>query len=179
MAAANAQIGVAEAAFFPTVTLSASNGFESSSLSQWLTAPSRFWSVGPAISETVFDGGLRRAQTDFARAGYDASVGTYRQTVLTAFQAVEDNLAALRILEQEAQVQDAAVKDAQKSVTLTTNQYKAGTVNYLNVITAQTIELTNETTAVEIRGRLMSAAVLLIEALGQRDLWLHGLHGPL
>jgi len=166
VAAANAQIGVAEAAFFPTVTLSASSGFESSSLSQWLTAPSRFWSVGPSISETVFDGGLRRAQTDFARAGYDASVGTYRQTVLTAFQAVEDNLAALRILEQEAQVQDEAVKDAEKSVTLTTNQYKAGTVNYLNVITAQTIALTDETTAVQIRGRRMSAAVLLIQALG-------------
>jgi NodT family efflux transporter outer membrane factor (OMF) lipoprotein len=166
VAAANAQIGVAEAAFFPTVTLSASSGFESSSLSQWLTAPSRFWSVGPSISETVFDGGLRRAQTDFARAGYDASVGTYRQTVLTAFQAVEDNLAALRILEQEAQVQDEAVKDAEKSVTLTTNQYKAGTVSYLNVITAQTIALTDETTAVQIRGRRMSAAVLLIQALG-------------
>jgi NodT family efflux transporter outer membrane factor (OMF) lipoprotein len=166
VAAANAQIGVAEAAFFPTLTLSASSGFESSSLSQWLTAPSRFWSVGPSLSETVFDGGLRRAQTDFARAGYDASVGTYRQTVLTAFQAVEDNLAALRILEQEAQMQDAAVQDAEKSVTLTTNQYKAGTVNYLNVITAQTIALTDETTAVQIRGRRMSAAVLLIQALG-------------
>jgi NodT family efflux transporter outer membrane factor (OMF) lipoprotein len=166
VAAANAQIGVAEAAFFPTVTLSASSGFESSSLSQWLTAPSHFWSVGPSISQTVFDGGLRRAQTDFARAGYDASVGTYRQTVLTAFQTVEDNLAALRILEQEAQVQNEAVKGAQQSVTLTTNQYKAGTVSYLNVITAQTIALTNETTAVQIRGRRMSAAVLLIQALG-------------
>jgi NodT family efflux transporter outer membrane factor (OMF) lipoprotein len=164
--AANAQIGVAEAAYFPTLTLSASSGFESSSLSQWLTAPSRFWAVGPSISETVFDGGLRRAQTDFARAGYDASVGTYRQTVLTAFQAVEDNLAALRILEQEAQMQDEAVQAAEKSVTLTTNQYKAGTVNYLNVITAQTIALTDETTAVQIRGRRMSAAVLLIQALG-------------
>jgi NodT family efflux transporter outer membrane factor (OMF) lipoprotein len=166
VAAANAQIGVAEAAYFPTLTLSASSGFESSSLSQWLTAPSRFWSVGPSLSETVFDGGLRRAQTDFARAGYDASVGTYRQTVLTAFQAVEDNLAALRLLEQEAQVQDEAVQAAQKSVTLTTNQYKAGTVSYLNVITAQTIALTDETTAVQIRGRRMSAAVLLIQALG-------------
>jgi NodT family efflux transporter outer membrane factor (OMF) lipoprotein len=166
VAAANAEIGVALAAFYPTLTLSATSGFESSSLSQWLTAPSRFWSVGPSISETVFDGGLRRAQTDFARAGYDASVGTYRQTVLTAFQAVEDNLAALRILEQEAQVQDEAVTDAQTSVTLTTNQYKAGTVSYLNVITAQTIALTNEMTAVQLRGRRMSAAVLLIQALG-------------
>jgi NodT family efflux transporter outer membrane factor (OMF) lipoprotein len=164
--AANAQIGVAEAAYFPTLTLSASSGFESSSLSQWLTAPSHFWSVGPSISETVFDGGLRRAQTDYARAGYDASVATYRQTVLATFQAVEDNLAALRILEQEAQVQDEAVQKAQQSVTLTTNQYKAGIVSYLNVITAQTTALTNETTAVQIRGRRMTAAVLLIQALG-------------
>jgi NodT family efflux transporter outer membrane factor (OMF) lipoprotein len=166
VAAANAQIGGAEAAYFPTVTLSASSGFESSSLSQWVTAPSRFWSVGPSLSETVFDGGLRRAQTDFARAGYDASVGTYRQTVLTAFQGVEDTLAALRLLEQEAQAQDAAVTDAEKSVTLTTHQYQAGIVSYLNVITAQTIALTDETTAVHIRGRRMSAAVLLIQALG-------------
>ena len=166
VAAANAQIGVAEAAFFPTVTLSASGGFESTSLAKLLTWPMRFWSVGASISETVYDGGLRRAQTDFARAGYDASVGTYRQTVLTAFQAVEDNLAALRILAEEARAQDEAVKDAQKSVTLTTNQYKAGTVNYLNVITTQTIALTDETTAVQIRGRRMSAAVLLIQALG-------------
>jgi NodT family efflux transporter outer membrane factor (OMF) lipoprotein len=166
VAAANAQIGVAEAAHFPTLTLSASSGLESSSLSQWLTAPSRFWAVGPSISETVFDGGLRRAQTDFARAGYDASVAAYRQTVLTAFQGVEDNLAALRIVEQEAQVQDEAVQDAQKSVTLTMNQYKVGTVSYLNVVNAQTIALTNETTAVQIRGRRMSAAVLLIQALG-------------
>jgi outer membrane protein TolC len=120
------QIGVAEAAFFPTLTLSAPSGFESSSLSQWLTALSRFWAVGPSISETVFDDGLRRAQTDFARAGYEASVGTYRQTVLTAFQAVEDNLAALHILEQEAQVQDEAVPDAQKSVTLATNGKDGG-----------------------------------------------------
>jgi outer membrane protein TolC len=146
--------------------LSASSGFESSSLSQWLTAPSHFWSVGPSISETVFDGGLRRAQTDFARAGYDASVGTYRQTVLAAFQAVEDNLAALRILAQEAQVQDEAVQKAQESVTLSTNQYKAGTVSYLNVLTAQTTALSNELTAVQLRGRRMTAAVLLIQALG-------------
>jgi multidrug efflux pump subunit AcrB len=165
-AAANAAIGVAEAAYFPTLTLSASSGFESSGLSQWLTAPSRFWALGPSISETVFDGGLRRAQTDFARAGYDANVATYRQTVLAAFQAVEDNLAALRFLDQEAQAQDEAVKAAQQSVTLTTNQYKAGTVSYFNVITAQTTALTNETTAVQIRGRRMTAAVLLIQAMG-------------
>ena len=165
-AAANAQIGVAEAAYFPIVTLSASGGFESSSASQWFTWPSRFWSVGPSISEIVLDGGLRRAQTDQARAAYDASVATYRQTVLAAFQGVEDNLAALRILEDEARVQDEAVKAAQQSEALTTNQYKAGIVSYLNVITTQTIRLTDEVTAVQILGRRMTAAVLLIQALG-------------
>ncbi len=166
VAAANAQIGVAEAAFFPTVTLSASGGFESSSLSQWLTWPMRFWSVGGTISETVFDGGFRRAQTDEARAAYDATVASYRQTVLTGFQEVEDNLAALRILDEEAQVQDEAVKAAQESVTLTTNQYKAGTVNYLNVVTVQATALTNESTAVNILGRRVTASALLIKALG-------------
>ncbi len=166
VAAANAQIGIAIAAFYPTVTLSASAGFESTSLAQWLTWPSRFWSVGPSISQTVLDGGLRRAQTDQARAAYEASVATYRQTVLGAFQGVEDNLAALRILEQEARVQDEAVKAAQQSLTLTTSQYQAGTVSYLNVITTQTIALADEITAVKILGRRMTAAVLLIQALG-------------
>ncbi|HET9686713.1 MAG TPA: efflux transporter outer membrane subunit [Pseudolabrys sp.] len=166
VAAANAQIGVAEAAFYPTVTLSASLGLESSSLGKLATAASRFWSVGASISETVFDGGLRRAQTDFARAAYDATVATYRQTTLTAFQGVEDNLAALRILEEEAGVQNEAVKAAEKSVVLTMDQYKAGTVSYLNVVTAQTIALTNETTAVQILGQRMTAAVLLVQALG-------------
>src|SRR5262245_6038403 len=166
MAAANAQIGVATAAVFPTVTLRASAGFQGSTLDKWLTWPSRFWSLGPNISETVYDGGLRRAQTDQARAAYDASVATYRQTVLIAFQGVEDNLAALRILEEEARVQSEAVTAAEQSVTLTTNQYKAGIVSYLNVITAQTIALTNEITAVQILGRRMTAAVLLIQALG-------------
>jgi NodT family efflux transporter outer membrane factor (OMF) lipoprotein len=166
VAAANAQIGVAEAAFFPTVTLSASGGFESLSLTKWLTWPMRFWSIGPAISETVFDGGFRRAQTDAARAAYDATVASYRQTVLTGFQEVEDNLAALRILEAEAQVQDEAVKAAQESVTLTTNQFKAGTVNYLNVVTVQATALSNESTAVNILGRRVAASVLLVKALG-------------
>jgi len=111
-----------------------------------------FWSIRPAISETVFDGGFRRAQTDAARAAYDATVASYRQTVLTGFQEVEDNLAALRILEAEAQVQDEAVKAAQESVTWTTNQYKAGTVNYLNVVTVQATALTNESTARQYPG---------------------------
>jgi NodT family efflux transporter outer membrane factor (OMF) lipoprotein len=165
-ASANAQIGFAEAAYYPTLTLSASGGFNSSSLAKWLAWPSRFWSVGPTLSETVFDGGLRRAQTDFARAAYDASVATYRQTVLTGFQQVEDNLAALRILEEEAAAQDAAVTAAQKTVTVTINQYQAGTVSYLNVVTAQTAALTNEINALFVQGRRMAAAVSLIQALG-------------
>jgi NodT family efflux transporter outer membrane factor (OMF) lipoprotein len=166
VAAANAQIGVAVAAFYPTITLSASTGFESSGLAQWLTWPSRFWSVGPAISQTLYDGGLRRAQTAAARAAYDVTVGSYRETVLTAFQSVEDELAALRILEEEAQVQDEAVKAAERSVELTTDQYRAGTVSYLNVITTQTIALADGVTAVQILGRRLTAAVLLVQALG-------------
>ncbi len=122
--------------------------------------------MGPGISQTVFDGGLRRAQTDAARAAYDGTVATYRQTVLSAFQGAEDNLAALRILEEENGVQDGAVKAAQDSVRLTTDQYKAGTVSYLNVITVQTIALNDEVTAIQIRGRRMAAAVLLVQALG-------------
>jgi NodT family efflux transporter outer membrane factor (OMF) lipoprotein len=166
MAAANAQIGVAVAAYYPTVTLSFAGGVESGSVSQWFTWPSRFWSVGPSITETVYDGGLRKAQTDQARAAYDGSVAAYRQAVLAAFQGVEDNLAALRVLEEEARVQDEAVRAAQESVALTTNQYKAGVVSYLNVITVQTIALNDRITAVQLLGRRMAAAVLLIQALG-------------
>jgi len=144
-ASTNAQIGVAESAFYPSITLSATGGFESSAISNWLTWPSRFWSIGSAISETVFDAGLRKAMTEQARAAYDASVASYRQTVLTAFQGVEDNLAALRILEQEAGVEDEAVKAARQTVAVITNQYKAGTVSYLNVIVAQSTELATKT----------------------------------
>ena len=165
VAAANAQIGVAVAAFYPTITLNASSGLESSSLAKWFTAASHFWSVGPGISQTVFDGGLRRAQTDAARAAYDATVATYRQTVLPR-PSKEDNLAALRILEAENAVQDEAVKAARESVELTTDQYKAGIVSYLNVITVQTIALTDEITAIQIGGRRIAAAVLLVQALG-------------
>ena len=166
VAAANAQIGVTIAAYYPTVTLGASVGFESNELSKWLEFPSRFWSVGPSISETVFDGGLRQAQTAQARAIYDQNVAFYRQTVLTGFREVEDNIAALRILEQEAQVQAEAVKAAQESVVLTTNQYKAGIVSYLNVVIAQAAALNNERTAVDIQNRRLTASVLLIKALG-------------
>ena len=166
VASANAQIGVAESAYFPTVTLSASGGFESTSAADWFTWPSRFWSVGPSISETVFDGGLRGAQTEEARAAYDANVATYRASVLTGFQEVEDNLAALRILDDERRVQNDAVASARDAVTITTNQYKSGIVSYLNVVTSQATALDNERTAVDILGRRMTASVQLLKALG-------------
>ena len=166
VAAANALIGVAESAYFPTVSLGSTGGFTSTSFSKWISLPSRFWAVGPTVTQTVFDGGLRAAQTDQARAAYDSSVAVYRQSVLTGFQEVEDNVAALKILESEAQVQDEAVKAAQQTVTVFTNQYKAGIVNYLNVIVAQTAALNNERTAITIMGNRFTAAVLLIKALG-------------
>lgn len=166
VAAANAQIGVAKAAYFPSLTISASGGYRSTDVSQWFTAPSRFWSIGPALAQSIFDGGLRRAQTDQAIAGYDATVATYRQTVLSGFQEVEDNLAALRILEEEASVQEDAVRAARESVTLTLNQYKAGTVSFLNVAIVQTAQLNNERTAVGILGRRLVAAATLVKALG-------------
>jgi NodT family efflux transporter outer membrane factor (OMF) lipoprotein len=166
MAAANAQIGVAKSAYFPTVTLSAAGGYESVELSKWLTWPSRFWSVGPAVSGVLFEGGLRRGQSAAVRAAYDGTVAAYRQTVLTGFQEVEDNLAALRILEEEARVQEEAVKAARQSLAIAINQYKAGTVSYLNVLVAQTVLLNNEVATLVIQNRRMAAGVLLIKALG-------------
>jgi NodT family efflux transporter outer membrane factor (OMF) lipoprotein len=165
-AAANAQIGVAEAAFFPSLTLSATGGFQSSVLSQLFSLPSRYWSLGPALAQTIFDAGLRRAQSAQAIATYDENVANYRQTVLAGFQEVEDNLAALRILEQEAAVQDEAVKSARESLTITLNQYRAGTANYLAVVIAQATALSNERAALAILGRRMTASVTLIKALG-------------
>ena len=166
VAAANAQIGVAEAAYYPSITLGATGGFESSDISNWLSWPSRLWSIGVSLSQTVFDAGLRSALTDQARAAYDATVASYRQTVLTGFQDVEDNLAALRILEEESRVQDEAVNAARRSVELSTNQYKAGTINYLAVVVVQAIALSNESTAVEIMVAGWSPSVLLIKAIG-------------
>jgi len=166
VAAANARIGVAEAAFYPNVNLSASAGLEAATLAKWLTWPARFWSVGPAVSEVLFNGGLRQAQTGQARAAYDAEVAAYRQTVLSAFQEVEDSLAALRILEDEARVQQEALVAARQTVEVVTNQYKAGTVSYLNVIVAQTTALSDEQTALNIVGRRMTASVTLVKALG-------------
>jgi len=165
-AAANAQIGVAKAAYFPSLTLSASGGFRSQNATDLFTEPSRFWSIGPALAQSIFDAGLRRAQTEQAVAAYDATVAQYRQAVLAGFQEVEDNLAALRILEEEAKVQQDAVRAARESVLLTTNQYKAGIVSYINVVTVQTTQLSNERTAVGILGRRLIAAVTLVKALG-------------
>ncbi|HZV98513.1 MAG TPA: efflux transporter outer membrane subunit, partial [Methylophilaceae bacterium] len=165
-AQANARIGVAQAAFFPSLILSATLGYQSRSFANWLTLPSRFWSLGPALAQTIFDGGFRKAQKAEAIAVFDQNAANYRQTVLTAFQEVEDNLASLRILEEEAQLQEDAVKSARESVQLTLNQYKAGIVNYLNVVNVETIALTNERTMLNIQSSRMVAAVLLVKALG-------------
>ena len=166
MAAANAQIGVAIAAYYPSITLSAAGGFEAATTPLWFTWPSRFWSLGAAAAQTIFQGGALVAQTEAARAAYDSTVATYRQTVLTGFQEVEDNLAALRILEQEAKVQDEAVKAARLSVTLSTNQYKAGTISTLDLLVVVSTARSNERTAITILGNRMSASALLIKALG-------------
>jgi NodT family efflux transporter outer membrane factor (OMF) lipoprotein len=166
VAAANAGIGVAAAAYFPDLTVFATGGFQSTRMAQWLTVPSRYWSVGADIAQILFDAGARQARTDQAIADYDAEVAAYRQTVLTGFQEVEDSLAALRILEQEAQVQNEALQFSRQSVALTINQYKAGIVSYLNVITVQTTALGNERTAVDLQSRRLLACILLIKALG-------------
>ena len=165
-AAANARIGVAKAAYFPALTLTGSGGYQSQTLAQWFDAPSRVWSLGAALAQTIFDGGLRRAQTDQAIAAYDATVAQYRQTVLGALVEVEDNLAALRILENEAQVQDKALAAARKAEQLAINQYKAGTATYLNVVVAQASALSAARSAYQILGRRLSASVLLVSALG-------------
>jgi NodT family efflux transporter outer membrane factor (OMF) lipoprotein len=166
VAEANEQIGIARAAYFPTVLLNAAAGFESQSLADWFTWPSRFWAVGPTIAETIFDAGRRRATSQGAQAGYDATVANYRQTTLTAFQQVEDNLAALRILDREAQQQHEATKSAQDSLEIFTNRYIGGADPYLQVLTAQTIALANERNDVDILRRRMDASVLLIKAVG-------------
>ena len=165
-AAANAQIGVAQSAYYPNVSINSQGGFESSSLAKWFSVLGRFWSAGISATETLFDGGLRGAQVEQARAAYDASVAAYRQSVLTGFQEVEDNLAAQRILTSEAQAQDEAVTAAQQSLAVTMNQYQAGIVSYLNVVIVQTTALTNERTAADILGRRLTASVLLVKALG-------------
>jgi NodT family efflux transporter outer membrane factor (OMF) lipoprotein len=163
---ANAQIGVAQAAFFPSLSLSATGGFQSSALGNLLSLPSRTWSLGAGLAQTVFDAGLRGAQKAEAVATFDEAAATYRATVLNAFQEVEDNLAALALLEQEAAVQDEAVRASRESAAIAVNQYKAGTANYLTVVVLQAAELANERTALAILGRRLAASVALIKALG-------------
>ncbi|UEP34762.1 efflux transporter outer membrane subunit [Burkholderia ambifaria] len=165
-ASANEQIGVAIAAFFPTLTLSATGGFQSSVWSQLFTLPARFWTVGPQLAATLFDAGLRAAQTDAARATYDQDVAAYRLAVLTAFQDVEDNLASQRILAHEVDVQRQAVDSAEQALAIVTNQYKAGTVAYLNVLSAQTTAFTAQQKLATIAGQRMVSSVGLVKALG-------------
>jgi len=166
VAQANAQIGVARAAYFPTVTLSAAAGFASTSAARWFIWPSRFFSIGPAAAETIFDAGLRRATVEQFRAQYDETVANYRQAVLTAFQQVEDNLASLRILSVEIQQQDAAVNSAERTLAIAKDRYTLGIDPYLNVLTAQTSLLSNQETEVSLRIQQMTASGGLIEALG-------------
>ncbi len=166
VAAANAQVGIAASAYYPVLNLAASAGFESGSITTLISGPSLFWSAGPAAAATLFDVGRRRALSEQARAAYDQAVANYRETVLTGFQQVEDELNAISLLEQEAQVQGEAVAAAQKALATATNRYKGGVTSYLEVITAQNVSLTNEVAAVNILGRRMAATVLLIQALG-------------
>jgi NodT family efflux transporter outer membrane factor (OMF) lipoprotein len=166
MAAANEQIGIAQAAFYPTLSLSAVAGFEGTSALNWFTWPSRFWAVGPGLSETLFDAGRRRSAKAMVTANYDATVASYRQSTLTAFQQVEDNLAALRILEIEAQQQHDTTASAEQSLDLSRTRYEGGADTYLQVVTWQTAALNNERNDIDIMRRRMEASVVLIKALG-------------
>jgi NodT family efflux transporter outer membrane factor (OMF) lipoprotein len=166
VASANAQIGIAKSAYYPLINLGATGGFESSSITTLLSGPSGLWSFGLSAVTTVFDVGRRRAASDQAIAAYDQSVANYRQTVLTGFQQVEDNVAALRILEREAQTQDKAVEAAGKYLDLAVIRYKGGVTSYLEVTTAQTASLSDQLTAVNLLGRRMVNSVMLIQALG-------------
>lgn len=166
MAAANAQIGVTVSAFFPSLTLSGSDDYTGNTISRLIRTSNRVWQFGPSLALSVFDAGLRRAQVAQARAAYEASVDNYRQTVLAGIQQVEDEIATLRILEQQAVIEDAAVKAAREAETLTLNQYKAGTVPYSSVITAQTTRLVSEETALGVLSGRLQASVSLIEAVG-------------
>jgi NodT family efflux transporter outer membrane factor (OMF) lipoprotein len=166
VASANAQIGLAELAYYPLINLTASGGFDSAAITTLFQGPSAIWSVGGSAAMTLFDVGRRHALTDEAKTGYEVAVADYRQTTLTAFQQVEDNLAALRILEQEAGVQNEAVQAAERSLTLSITRYEGGVTSYLEVIVAQNALLSDQITAVNILGRRMASAVLLVQALG-------------
>jgi NodT family efflux transporter outer membrane factor (OMF) lipoprotein len=166
VAAANEQIGIAMAAFYPVLTVGANAGLESSSISSWFTWPSRFWSVGPQLSETLFDAGRRRAVVKQQQAAYDATVAGYRQTVLTALQQVEDELAALRILSEESDKQQQTIQASDRALNISTVQYKAGTTSYLTVITSQAVSLNSQVLAIAVLARRLTASVLLVQALG-------------
>lgn len=169
MAAANAQIGVAQAAFFPSLTIAASGGYQNTGFSDLIALPHRFWTLGPALALSIFDGGSRRALRDQAVANYDRNVASYRQTVLTAFQEVEDNLAILGILDREKEVQAVAARAAGDFQRLANNQYMAGTVSFLNVATAQASVLAAERSSLDILNRQLAASVGLFKALGGND----------
>lgn len=166
VADANQQVGIARAAFFPTLLITAQGGFEGDHLVNWLSWPSRLWAIGPAAAETLFDAGRRRAAAAAATAGYDETVANYRQSTLAAFQQVEDALSTLRVLEEQAAAQRAAVEAARQSLDLSMSRYKGGLVTYLEVVAAQTAALQNESTEVDLLRRRMIATVLLIKALG-------------
>ena len=166
VAAANEQIGIARAAYFPTILLGFTGGFESKAFPDWLTGPSALWSLGASAAETVFDTGRRRAVSDQAKATYDELIADYQQTVLTSFQQVEDSLADLRVLEDESKTQDAAVSAANRALDQSTNRYKGGLDTYLTVITAQNAALANERTSVSLLTRQLTSTVLLVKALG-------------
>jgi NodT family efflux transporter outer membrane factor (OMF) lipoprotein len=166
MASANAQIGVAKAGYFPDLTLTGSDQYSTLSLSNLIRNSNRVWAVGPALAQTLFNGGLVHAQVWQARATYDGTVDSYRQTVLTSFQQVEDEIVTLRVLEQQGVIEDETVKAAREAEALTLNQYKAGTVPYSSVITAQTTRFSAEETALQVLSSRLQASVALIEALG-------------
>ena len=166
MAAANEQIGIATAAFYPSLNLSATVGFQNSKFLDWITWPARFFSVGPSISETIFDAGRRRAVLAEMQAAFDNTVANYRQTVLTAFQQVEDNLAALRVMEDEAVTVNHSVDSSERALTISTAQYRLGATDYLTVITAQATALGSERTRVELLTRRLVSSVALVQSLG-------------
>ncbi|MDD2547404.1 MAG: efflux transporter outer membrane subunit [Burkholderiaceae bacterium] len=168
VAAANAQIGVARAAFFPALTLSASTGYRGAALSDLVAAPNLFWALGPALAASVFDGGLRAAGVESARATLDQTAATYRQTVLTALQEVEDSLVVATVLEREQQTQAEAVAAAQRALEVVTNQYRAGTVAYLNVLTAQTTVLSARRSLIDVRSRRLVAVGTLLKNIAGR-----------
>jgi outer membrane protein TolC len=166
MAAANEQIGIAKAAYYPTLNIAAIAGLEGTSVLNWFQWPSRFWAVGPTLSETLFDAGRRRATTESALAAYDGNVANYRQAVLNAYQQVEDNLVALHILNTESTQQHSATASAEESLQLSQNRYAGGVDTYLQVVIWQTTALTNERNDIDIMRRRLEANVLLIKALG-------------